>query len=69
MLGADDTIISNEPQGPSPEGDQEETVEAAPLSDAELRAVWLRQVQTNPADFLKSKFTHQAKQQAQEVEE
>ena len=60
-LGADDTVISDEPKGSSPENNQTETVEeSVPLSDAELRAVWLRQVQTNPADFLKSKFSYQA---------
>lgn len=64
-LGADDTVISNEPKGSSPENNQTETVEeTTPLSDAELRAVWLRQVQTNPADFLKSKFSYQASQEA-----
>jgi Ca-activated chloride channel homolog len=30
------------------------------LSDAELRATWLRQVQTTPGDFLRSKFAYQA---------
>ena len=63
-LGADDTVISNEPNSAANENDQTETVEATtPLSDAELRAVWLRQVQTNPADFLKSKFSYQASQE------
>jgi Ca-activated chloride channel family protein len=65
-LGADDTIISNQPPSDS-SNDQTEIVEdAAPLSDAELRAVWLRQVQTNPADFLKSKFSYQASQEAKQ---
>jgi Ca-activated chloride channel family protein len=34
------------------EGDQ-------PLSDAQMQALWLRRIQTNPADFLKAKFAHQ----------
>jgi Ca-activated chloride channel family protein len=29
------------------------------MSDEELRAVWLRQVQTKPADFLAAKFAYQ----------
>jgi Ca-activated chloride channel family protein len=29
------------------------------MSDAELRSVWLRQVQTRPADFLRAKFAQQ----------
>jgi Ca-activated chloride channel family protein len=30
------------------------------LSDQELRATWLRQVQTTPGDFLRAKFAYQA---------
>jgi Ca-activated chloride channel family protein len=30
------------------------------LSDAELRALWLRRVQTTPGDFLQAKFAYQA---------
>ena len=30
------------------------------LSDVELRALWLRRVQTRPADFLRAKFSYQA---------
>jgi Ca-activated chloride channel family protein len=29
------------------------------LSDAELRSLWLRRVQTKPADFLRAKFAYQ----------
>jgi Ca-activated chloride channel family protein len=36
------------------EGDQ--------LSDDELRALWLRRVQTQPADFLRAKFSYQLSQ-------
>jgi len=36
------------------------------LSDAELRALWLRRVQTTPADFLQSKFAYQAAQSEQQ---
>lgn len=32
------------------------------LSDAELRATWLRRVQTSPGDFLRAKFAYQAAQ-------
>ena len=35
----------------------------APLSDEELRALWLRRVQTKPADFLRAKFAFQAQSQ------
>ena len=30
-----------------------------PLSDDQLRALWLRRVQTKPADFLRAKFAYQ----------
>ncbi len=36
----------------------------ATLSDAALRATWLRRVQTTPADFLRVKFAYQAAQAA-----
>ncbi|MFC4992405.1 hypothetical protein [Rubritalea tangerina] len=36
-----------------------EVVEGGKLSDAEMREVWLRKVQTKPADFLKVKFMYQ----------
>ncbi|TGD73462.1 tetratricopeptide repeat protein [Mangrovimicrobium sediminis] len=37
----------------------------ASLSDAALRATWLRRVQTTPADFLRVKFAYQAAQATQ----
>lgn len=41
-------------------GEQSETTESAGgPSDQELRAMWLRQVQTTPSDFLKAKFAYQ----------
>jgi Ca-activated chloride channel family protein len=30
-----------------------------PLSDAQMQALWLRRIQTTPADFLKAKFAYQ----------
>ncbi len=32
------------------------------MSDADLRATWLRRVQTTPGDFLRTKFAYQAQQ-------
>jgi len=57
MLGADDIVFS-EGKSPASAGD-EQVVVAQEMSDAELRAVWLRQVQTKPADFLQAKFAYQ----------
>lgn len=62
-IGADDFVINNNPSQNQSDNDQTETVESTQMSDAELRAVWLRQVQTNPADFLRSKFSYQLQQQ------
>jgi Ca-activated chloride channel family protein len=57
MLGADEIVFTG---GKSPAASGEEQVEGGEkLSDAELRAVWLRQVQTKPADFLEAKFAYQ----------
>jgi Ca-activated chloride channel homolog len=33
-----------------------------PVSDDEMRATWLRRVQTKPADFLRAKFAYQLQQ-------
>jgi Ca-activated chloride channel family protein len=40
-------------------------INGAQMSDAELRATWLRRVQTTPADFLRTKFAYQAAHAAQ----
>ena len=56
-LGADDFVFD---QGkPSPSAGEEQVEGPQDGSDAELRAIWLRQVQTRPADFLRSKFAYQ----------
>jgi Ca-activated chloride channel family protein len=39
---------------------QPQELEGAKMSDEELRATWLRRVQTTPGDFLKAKFAYQA---------
>jgi Ca-activated chloride channel family protein len=57
MLGADDIVFTEETSPPS---SGEEQIEGGQdLSDTEIRAVWLRQVQTKPADFLAAKFAYQ----------
>ena len=56
MLGADDTVFGDKG------GEGAEVTEqtgGAPLSDAEIQELWLRRVQTRPADFLKAKFAYQ----------
>lgn len=56
-LGADDFIFSNKKPPPSA---AESTETAQKASSAQMHAVWLRQVQTRPADFLRSKFSYQS---------
>lgn len=56
-MGADDIVFS-EGKPPQSAGD-EQTEGGQEMSDTELRAVWLRQVQTKPADFLRAKFAYQ----------
>jgi Ca-activated chloride channel family protein len=57
MLGADDIVFTT---GDSPPSSGEEQTEGGqPMSDAEINALWLRQVQTKPADFLAAKFAYQ----------
>ena len=55
---AADEIVHSEGEPTQSAGD-EQTEGGQELSDAELRAVWLRQVQTKPADFLRVKFAYQ----------
>lgn len=55
-LGADEITFDQGKKG----GGQETQVEGGPtLSEAEMQALWLRRVQTKPADFLKAKFAWQ----------
>jgi Ca-activated chloride channel family protein len=55
-LGADDITFDKGKK----RGGQETQVEDEPtLSEAEVQALWLRRVQTKPADFLKAKFAYQ----------
>ena len=57
-MGADEIRFSKDKTMDRTGG--EETVEGAVnLSDAEIRAMWLRRVQTRPADFLRVKFAYQ----------
>ena len=55
-VGADEITFDKKEnsggQDTKTEGDQ-------PLSDAQMQALWLRRVQTKPADFLKAKFAYQ----------
>jgi Ca-activated chloride channel family protein len=56
-LGADEIVYS---KGKSDPAASEESVEGSKkLDDSDFQAMWLRNVQTKPADFLRSKFAYQ----------
>jgi len=57
-LAADEIVFDTE-QRVSQGGGQEQTEGGQMLSDLELQALWLRRVQTKPADFLRAKFAFQ----------
>lgn len=63
MLGADEIVFDNK-AGKS--GESVDTEGGGALSDQEIQALWLRRVQTRPADFLKAKFAFQKAVQAEE---
>ncbi len=55
-LEADEYVFS---KAKTSERGEEETVSGDEPSKAEQRAIWLRQIQTKPADFLRTKFAYQ----------
>jgi len=55
-LGADEITFDKTNNA---EGQETEMTGKQPLSDAQMQAMWLRRVQTKPAEFLKSKFAYQ----------
>lgn len=57
MLGADEIVFDSKPSQGAADGT--EAVEGETLSDEALRGLWLREVQTTPADFLQAKFGFQ----------
>ena len=59
-LGADEIVFN---QGKKKqEGGQDTKVEGGPSEDKQLQAMWLRRLDTRPADFLKAKCAWQAAQ-------
>lgn len=65
QLGADE-IVFDDTGRVDRGGTEAETEGGAALSDDELRAVWLRRVQADPADFLRARFSYQLYRQQQE---
>jgi Ca-activated chloride channel family protein len=54
-----DEIVFDDRAKKSGGGSEEVIQESSQTSDEELRAIWLRQVRTKPADFLRAKFAYQ----------
>jgi Ca-activated chloride channel family protein len=55
-LGADKIVFDKNAKN---EGQDTEVAGGKALSNQEIQALWLRRVQTRPADFLKAKFAYQ----------
>ena len=56
QIGADEITFNNKKNA----GGQDTKVDdSKAMSDSTMQALWLRRVQTNPADFLKAKFAYQ----------
>lgn len=55
-IGADEIVFDKKKDSG---GEKTETDGGQTLSDSEMQALWLRRVQTKPADFLRSKFAYQ----------
>ena len=67
MLEADKIVFDDRAANSSSTTTEEGGEE--PLSDAELRSLWLRRVETKPADFLRAKFAYQLARESFEEEE
>ena len=65
-IGADEIKFDNKKRG---EGQETEINTEQAASDQNVQALWLKRVQTEPADFLKSKFSYQEAMRNQEGSE
>lgn len=54
-----DKVVYDRAKKNAGEGEDTEVAGGAPMSDEAARALWLRRVQTRPADFLRAKFSYQ----------
>jgi len=59
QLEADEIVFSDDKN--DADGQTEQT-DAGEMSESELQSLWLRRIQTRPADFLKTKFAFQLTQ-------
>jgi Ca-activated chloride channel family protein len=54
--GADQIVYDKDAKSPDGEDTQ---VDDQPMSDEQVRSLWLKRVQTKPADFLRARFAYQ----------
>jgi len=54
--GADEIVYDKEKKKA---GGQDTETAGAPMNDEQIRSLWLKQVQTRPADFLRARFAYQ----------
>ena len=64
QLGADEVVFDTA-KGDTDGGGEEQVEVGQAMTDLELQALWLRRVQTKPADFLRAKFSFQLSSQIQ----
>ena len=65
QLGADEIVFDD--TGRVNKSGQEQVIEAGEaMSDEEMRAVWLRRVKNDPADFLRARFSYQLYREEQQ---
>jgi Ca-activated chloride channel family protein len=60
-----DEIVFDDRPKQSGDSKEVEVVTGGKMSDEQLQALWLRRVQTKPADFLRAKFAYQLSHQQQ----
>ncbi len=60
--GADEIVYDKDAKQP---GGQETQISGAAMDDEAVRALWLKRVQTKPADFLRARFAYQLEAQQQ----
>jgi Ca-activated chloride channel family protein len=61
----DEIVFDDRPQQ-SGDSQEVEFVTGGQMSDEQLQALWLRRVQTKPADFLRTKFAYQLSRRQRE---
>jgi Ca-activated chloride channel family protein len=54
--GADEIVYDKDKRK---DGGQETETAGSPMNDEQIRSLWLKQVQTRPADFLRARFAYQ----------